>query len=81
MTEFGGVVRALSDGNRRQILNALRDEEHVHPLSSDGDEGDRDTGIVRGADELGAVELVLTALEARRDALPDDYLPEEGQRC
>lgn len=42
---------------------------------------DRDTGTVRRGDDFEAVEPVLTALEVRRDALPDDYLPEEGLTC
>lgn len=103
MNDFDGVMRALSDGRRRRILIALRDEEHVRPFSGDGDERDRaiqlhhvhlplleendlvawnrDTGTVRRGDDFEAVEPVHTALEARRDALPDDYLPEEGQTC
>lgn len=103
MNEFDGVMRALSDGSRRQILIALRDEQYIHPFSVDGDERDRaiqlhhvhlpllekndlvawnrDTGTVRRGDDFEAVEPIFTALEARRDALPDDYLPEEGQTC
>lgn len=103
MSEFDGIMRALSEGSRRRILIALHDEEHIQPFSGDGDEGDRaiqlhhvhlpllaekdliawnrDTGTVRRGDDFGAVEPILTALEAHHDALPEDYLPEEGQIC
>ncbi|MFO7925497.1 MAG: hypothetical protein ACQET5_08455 [Halobacteriota archaeon] len=98
MTNFDGIMRALSDGSRRQILIALRDEEQIHPFSIDRDEGDRairlhhihlplleendlvawnrDTGTVRRGNDFAAAEPILTALEARGDALPDDYLPQ-----
>lgn len=103
MNDFDGIMRALSDGSRRQMLIALLDEEHIQPFSSDEDGSDRaiqlhhvhlpileengsiawdrDTGTVRRGSDFAAVEPVLTALEARRDALPDDYLPEAGQIC
>lgn len=102
-SEFDGVVRALSDGSRRRMLIALRDQERIHPFSDNGDERDRalqphhvhlpfledndlvawnrDAGAVRRGNGVEAVERVLAALEARRDALPDGYLPEEGQTC
>ena len=41
MKDFDGVVRALSDGSRRQILIALRDEEQIRPFSGDGTDRDR----------------------------------------
>lgn len=103
MSDFDQVMRALSDGSRRRILIALRDEEPLQPFSGDRDEGDRaiqlhhvhlplleendlvawdqDTGTVKRGDEFEIVEPILTALEARRDALPDDYLPESGRIC
>lgn len=103
MSDFDQGMRALSDGSRRRILIALRDEEPLQPFSGDRNEGDRaiqlhhvhlplleesdlvawnqDTGTVRRGDEFEAVKPILAALEARRDALPDDYLPESGQIC
>lgn len=57
---------------------------HVHlPLMEEAGlvEWDRDTGVVRRGDEFETVEPVLTALDARGDALPDDYSPEEGRTC
>lgn len=93
-------MRALSNGRRRGILIALRDEEHIHPFPGDGDgrtrtvqlhhvhlplleetglvAWNRDTDIVRRGEGFEAAEPILTALEARRDALPDGYLPEEA---
>lgn len=41
MNGFDGVIRALSDGTRWQVLNELRDEERIQPFSGDGDEADR----------------------------------------
>jgi DNA-binding transcriptional ArsR family regulator len=103
MNDFDGVVRALSDGTRRRILIALRDEEHIHPFSGDRDERNRaiqlhhvhlplsaendlvawnrDTGIVRRDDGFEAVGPILTALETRRNALPDDSPSEGGRVC
>lgn len=103
MNDFDGIMHALSDGRRRQLLIALRDEERIHPFSGDGFEEDgaiqlhhvhlplleksglvvwnRETGAVRRGDDFASAESILTALEAQRDVLPDDYLPEEGQIC
>ncbi|WP_436935587.1 ArsR family transcriptional regulator [Halovenus marina] len=101
MNDFDEIMRALSNGRRRQILVSLCDDEYVHPFSGDGDaqekaiqlrhvhlpfleendliEWKRDTGTVTTGDDFEVVEPVLTALETQRDALPDDYLPTEGQ--
>jgi hypothetical protein len=35
MTDFDGVMRALSEWRRRQILDALRDEERIDPFPDD----------------------------------------------
>lgn len=37
MNDCDGVMHALSDGHRRQILSDLRDEEHIQPFLEDGD--------------------------------------------
>ena len=54
---------------------------HVHlPLLEEMDlvTWDRETGTVRRGDDFEAVDPVLAALAARRDALPDGYLPDEA---
>jgi hypothetical protein len=96
MTDFDGLMRALSDARRRELLTALRDEDHIRPFP--GDERsrtiqlhhvhlplleeaglvawDRDSGVVRRGEGFEAVEPILTALDARGDALPAS-LPDE----
>jgi len=57
---------------------------HVHlPLLEARDlvTWNRDIGTVRRGDAFEAVEPVLAALEARRDVLPDGYLPDEADDC
>ncbi|WP_178917873.1 hypothetical protein [Natronomonas gomsonensis] len=57
---------------------------HVHlPLLEKNDlvVWNRETGTVNRGDDFEAVESILTALDAQRDVLPDDDLPEEGQIC
>lgn len=103
MNDLDGVMHALSDGRRRQLLIALRKEEQIRPFAGDGDTGDgaiqlhhvhlpllekhdlvawnRETGTVQRGEDFEAVESILTALEAKRDLLPNDDLPEEGQIC
>lgn len=66
----------FDDGNERDRAIQLH---HVHlPLMEDNGliAWNRDTGTVRRGDDFEAVEPILTALEARRAALPDDYLQE-----
>ncbi|MCY4732792.1 hypothetical protein KY092_19845 [Natronomonas gomsonensis] len=103
MNDLDGVMHALSDERRRQILIALRKEEQVHPFSGGEAEEDgaiqlhhvhlpllekndlvawnQETGTVKRGSDFEAAESILTALEARSDVLPDDYLPEEGRIC
>lgn len=45
MTDFDGVMRALSDSTRRGILIALRDAEPVHPFSGNGADPERATEL------------------------------------
>lgn len=57
---------------------------HVHlPVLEQNDlvAWNQETGTVKRGDDFEAADSILTALEARRDVLVGDDLPEEGNLC